>query len=222
VAYESNIITMVGNLTDDPELRFTGNGTPVASFRLASNRRWTDRSGEQQEETTFISVNCWRDLGENVASSLKKGDRAVVIGRLRIRSYDTSDGQTRWVTEIEADEVAPAVHGDEGRLLLLLAAAVGPPPVAGDAEVGHRGPVAQEAQLGVVGQVADHRDDVVLVRHGLILSSLTRLAVAHRSRRWRGRSQGWLCSGGRRPVGPTARFAPWPGAGGPGCRGGSS
>jgi single-strand DNA-binding protein len=110
VAYENNIITMVGNLTDDPELRFLGNGTPVANFRIASNRRWTDRSGQQQEETTFVTVNCWRDLGENVASSLKKGDRAVVIGRLRIRSYDTSDGQTRWVTEIEADEVAPSLR----------------------------------------------------------------------------------------------------------------
>jgi single-strand DNA-binding protein len=110
VAYENNIITMVGNLTDDPELRFTGNGTPVASFRLASNRRWTDRSGEQQEETTFISVNCWRDLGENVANSLRKGDRAVVIGRLRIRDYEDRDKQRRWVTEIEADEVAPSLR----------------------------------------------------------------------------------------------------------------
>ncbi len=110
MAYESNFITMVGNLTDDPELRFLGSGTAVANFRIASNRRWTDKSGQQQEETTFVTVNCWRDLGENVASSLKKGDRAVVIGRLRIRSYDTSDGQTRWVTEIEADEVAPSLR----------------------------------------------------------------------------------------------------------------
>lgn len=110
MAYESNIITMVGNLTDDPELRFLGNGTPVANFRIASNRRWTDRNGTQQEETTFVTVNCWRDLGENVAASLHKGDRAIVIGRLRIRSYETSDGQTRWVTEIEADEVAPSLR----------------------------------------------------------------------------------------------------------------
>ncbi|MGH3441618.1 MAG: single-stranded DNA-binding protein [Nitriliruptorales bacterium] len=110
MAYESNIITMVGNLTDDPELRFLGNGTPVASFRIASNRRWTDREGQQQEETTFVSVNCWRDLGENVAQSLHKGDRAIVIGRLRIRSYEGQDKQTRWVTEIEADEVAPSLR----------------------------------------------------------------------------------------------------------------
>lgn len=110
MAYESNIITMIGNLTDDPELRFLGSGTAVAKFRIASNRRWTDRDGQQQEETTFIDVNAWRDLGENVASSLKKGDRAIVIGRLRIRSYEGQDKQTRWATEIEADEVAPSLR----------------------------------------------------------------------------------------------------------------
>jgi single-strand DNA-binding protein len=110
VAYESNIITMVGNLTDDPELRFLGNGTAVANFTIASNRNWTDRDGQKQEETTFVRVNAWRDLGENVAGSLKKGDRAIVIGRLRIRSYQDRDDQTRWVTEIEADEVAPSLR----------------------------------------------------------------------------------------------------------------
>jgi len=110
MAFESNYVTMIGNLTDDPELRFTGGGTPVCGFRIASNRRFTDRSGQQQEETTFMNVNVWRDLAENVAESLKKGDRAIVIGRLRVRSYDASDGQTKWVTEIEADEVAPSLR----------------------------------------------------------------------------------------------------------------
>lgn len=110
MAYESNFITMIGNLTDDPELRFLGNGTPVANFTIASNRRWTGRDGEQQEETTFVRVNCWRDLGENVASTFHKGDRAIVIGRLRIREYEGSDGQRRWSTEIEADEVAPSLR----------------------------------------------------------------------------------------------------------------
>lgn len=110
MAYESNMISMVGNLTDDPELRFLGNGTPVANFTIASNRRWTDREGRQQEETTFVRVNAWRDLGENTAQSLRKGDRAVVLGRLRIRSYENREGQTRWITEIEADEVAPSLR----------------------------------------------------------------------------------------------------------------
>lgn len=110
MAYHENNITMVGNLTDDPELRFTPGGTPVCSLRLASNRRWTGRDGQQQEETTFLNVNVWRDTAENVAETLHKGDRAVVIGRVRVRNYENQQGQTVWVTEIEADEVAPSLR----------------------------------------------------------------------------------------------------------------
>jgi single-strand DNA-binding protein len=110
VAFESNYITFIGNLTDDPDLRFTGGGAPVASFRVASNRRFTDRSGNQQEETTFMNVNCWRDLAENAAESLSKGDRVIVIGRVRVRSYENREGQTVWTTEIEADEIAPSLR----------------------------------------------------------------------------------------------------------------
>ncbi len=116
MAYESNFITMIGNLTDDPDLRFTGSGIPVCNFRIASNRRWTDRNGQQQEETTFVGVNIWRDMAENVAESLRKGDRVIVIGRLRIRSYDDRDGQTKWITEIEADEVAPSLRWARTRI----------------------------------------------------------------------------------------------------------
>ena len=110
MAFESNIITFIGNLTDDPDLRFTQGGAPVASFRVASNRRFTDRSGNQQEETTFLNVNCWRDLAENAAESLSKGDRVVVIGRVRVRSYENRVGRTVWSTEIEADEIAPSLR----------------------------------------------------------------------------------------------------------------
>ena len=110
MAFESNIITFIGNLTDDPDLRFTQGGAPVASFRVASNRRFTDRAGNQQEETTFLNVNCWRDLAENAAESLKKGDRVIVIGRVRVRSYENREGQTVWTTEIEADEIAPSLR----------------------------------------------------------------------------------------------------------------
>lgn len=110
MAYESNIATMVGNLTDDPELRFTQGGTAVANFTVASNRRYTDRSGQQQEETTFMRANCWRDMAENVAESLHKGDRIIVIGRIRVRNYEDQSGQTKWITEIEADEVAPSLR----------------------------------------------------------------------------------------------------------------
>jgi single-strand DNA-binding protein len=110
VAFESNFITFIGNLTDDPDLRFTQSGAPVASFRVASNRRYTDRSGNQQEETTFLNVNAWRDLAENAAESLSKGDRVIVIGRVRVRSYENREGQTVWTTEIEADEIAPSLR----------------------------------------------------------------------------------------------------------------
>ncbi len=110
MAFESNFASMIGNLTDDPDLRFLGNGTPVCNFRIASNRRYTDRDGQTQEETTFMNVVAWRELGENVAESLSKGDRAVVLGRIQVRSYETQDGQTRWVTEIQADDVAPSLR----------------------------------------------------------------------------------------------------------------
>lgn len=110
MAFESNIATMIGNLTDDPELRFTPSGAAVANFTVASNRRYTDRSGNQQEEATFMRVNCWRDMAENVAESLHKGDRIIVIGRIRVRSYEDQTGQTKWITEIEADEVAPSLR----------------------------------------------------------------------------------------------------------------
>jgi single-strand DNA-binding protein len=110
VAFESNFITFIGNLTDDPELRFTQNGAAVATLRVASNRRFNDRSGNQQEETTYLNVNCWRELAENAAESLSKGDRVIVIGRVRVRSYENREGQTVWTTEIEADEIAPSLR----------------------------------------------------------------------------------------------------------------
>lgn len=110
MAFESNYVTFIGNLTDDPELRHTQAGAAVVTLRLASNRRWNDRDGQQQEETTYLNVNCWRELAENVAATLHKGDRAVAIGRLRVRSYENREGQTVWVTEIEADEVAPSLR----------------------------------------------------------------------------------------------------------------
>jgi single-strand DNA-binding protein len=110
MAFESNYVTFIGNLTDDPELRFTQGGTPVATIRLASNRRWNDRDGQQQEETTYLNVTCWRDMAENVAETLHKGDRAIAIGRLKVRSYENREGQTVWTTEIEADEIAPSLR----------------------------------------------------------------------------------------------------------------
>ncbi|MDX1510142.1 MAG: single-stranded DNA-binding protein [Nitriliruptorales bacterium] len=110
MAFESNFMTIIGNLTDDPELRFTGSGVPVVGLTVAWNRKWTGRDGREGEETVFMDVNAWRDMAENVAESLHKGDRVVVIGRIKKRSYEAQDGSTRWVTEIEADEICPSLR----------------------------------------------------------------------------------------------------------------
>ena len=110
MAFESNYVTFIGNLTDDPELRYTQSGAAVTTIRLASNRRWTGRDGQEGEETTYLNVNIWREMAENVAETFSKGDRAIAIGRLKVRSYENREGQTVWVTEIEADEVAPSLR----------------------------------------------------------------------------------------------------------------
>ncbi len=110
MAGNDNFTVQVGNLTGDPELRFTQNGTPVTNFDLAVNQRVKDSDGAWRDgEASFFRVNVWRDQAENVAESLAKGHRAVVVGRLRTRTFETSDGDKRTVTEIDADEVAPSL-----------------------------------------------------------------------------------------------------------------
>jgi single-strand DNA-binding protein len=105
----TNSVTLIGNLTRDPELRFTTGGRGVASFGLAVNRRW-QQNGEWQEQVSFFNVVCWGDLGENVATTLNKGSRAIVTGRLEQRNYETSEGEKRNVFEIIADEVGPSLR----------------------------------------------------------------------------------------------------------------
>lgn len=105
VSYESNSATFIGNLTDDPTLRFTQGGVPVANLTIANNRKIGDR-----ETTVFLDIVAWRSLAENVAESLRKGDRVIAIGSIKKRSYENKDGQTVWVTEIEADEVSPSLR----------------------------------------------------------------------------------------------------------------
>ena len=107
-----NVITLVGNLTDDPELRFTPNGVAVANVRIAVNRRVRNQQTNDWEDKLdgYFTVNVWRDHAENVAESLHRGNRVLVTGRLISRSYQDKDGQTRWVTEIEADEICPSLR----------------------------------------------------------------------------------------------------------------
>jgi single-strand DNA-binding protein len=103
-------VTITGNLTDDPELKHTPNGNLVANFRLAVTARINVDGGWKDGETSFFRVNVWRQLAEHVTDSLAKGDRAVVIGRLKSRSWETPEGDKRSVVEVEADEVAPSLR----------------------------------------------------------------------------------------------------------------
>ncbi|MCM3883911.1 single-stranded DNA-binding protein [Frankia sp. R82] len=114
-------ITVVGNLVDDPEHRTTAGGASVCSFRLASTPRRFDRSESRWVDgtTLFVRVSCWRQLADNVASSLNKGDRALVFGHLRQRSFETSEGERRVSFEIDADAVGAELtwHGARSQRL---------------------------------------------------------------------------------------------------------
>jgi single-strand DNA-binding protein len=104
-------ITVVGNLVDDPELRFTPSGAAVANFRIASTPRTFNRQSNEWEDgdTLFLSCSVWRQAAENVAESLQKGMRVVVQGNLRSRQYETREGEKRTVFEIQVDEVGPSL-----------------------------------------------------------------------------------------------------------------
>ena len=106
-----NSVTLVGNITRDPELRFTNTGQATASFGLAVNRMWTDRqTNERREATSFFDIVCWREMAENVSESLQKGARVVVTGRLEQRSWETAEGERRSKIEVIADEVGPSLR----------------------------------------------------------------------------------------------------------------
>src|SRR5680860_975048 len=104
-------ITVVGNLVDDPELRFTPSGAAVANFRVASTPRTFDKQANEWKdgEALFLSCSVWRQAAENVAESLQRGMRVVIHGRLKARSYETREGEKRTVFEIDVDEVGPSM-----------------------------------------------------------------------------------------------------------------
>ena len=105
-------ITVVGNLTDDPELRFTPSGAAVAKFRVASTPRFMDKQTNEWKdgEPLFLTCNVWRQAAENCAESLQRGARVIVTGRLRQRSYETREGEKRTVMELEVDEIGPSLR----------------------------------------------------------------------------------------------------------------
>ena len=111
-------ITLVGNLVDDPQLRYTPTGQAVASFRVASTPRFMDRQTNEWKDgdSLFLSCNVWRQAAENVAESLQRGMRVIVSGRLRQRSYETKEGEKRTVYEVEVDEVGPSLRNASAKV----------------------------------------------------------------------------------------------------------
>lgn len=106
-----NTVTLVGNATRDPELRYTAGGQAKAEFGLAVNRRWTNRQTQEQEESvSFFNVVAWREMAENIGESITKGMRVVVSGRLEQRSWETPQGEKRTVVEVVADEIGPSLR----------------------------------------------------------------------------------------------------------------
>jgi single-strand DNA-binding protein len=112
MAAGDTVITLVGNLVDDPELRFTPSGAAVAKFRLASTPRYLDKQTNEWKdgESLFLTCNVWRQAAENVAETLQRGMRVIVQGRLKQRSYETKEGEKRTVYEVEVDELGPSLR----------------------------------------------------------------------------------------------------------------
>jgi single-strand DNA-binding protein len=106
-----NSVTLVGNITRDPELRFTPSGQATVTFGLAVNRRWQNRQTQEWEEaTSFFDVVCWREMAENASESLARGSRVIVVGRLEQRSWETPEGEKRSKIEVVADEIGPSLR----------------------------------------------------------------------------------------------------------------
>jgi len=112
-------ITIIGNLVDDPQLRYTPTGQAVANFRVASTPRFLDRQTNEWKDgdSLFLSCNIWRQAAENVAESLQRGMRVIVSGRLRQRSYETKEGEKRTVYEVEVDEVGPSLRNASAKVV---------------------------------------------------------------------------------------------------------
>lgn len=106
----TSTVTIVGNLTRDPELRYTPNGAPVTTFGVAANRRWKNRQDQWEEQVSFFNITCWQDLAQNTADTLTKGTRVIVTGRLEQRSWENEAGERRSVVEVVADEVGPSLR----------------------------------------------------------------------------------------------------------------
>ena len=141
------VITVIGNLTADPELRWTQAGAPVADFTVASTPRTYDRNaGEWRDgDTLFMRCSVWRETAENVAESLRKGMRVIVQGRLTQRSYDTQQGERRTVVELQVDEVGPSLRRARAQVTRNQAQPASAPPASASGSGGAAGWGRQEA-----------------------------------------------------------------------------
>ena len=127
----SSHVTLTGNLTREPELRYTPAGAATCNFGLAVNRKWQNRTtNEWEEQTSFFNVVAWREMAENAAESLTKGSRVIVTGRLEQRSWETPDGEKRSVVEVVADEIGPSLRWATAQVVKT--ERVGAKPDAGD------------------------------------------------------------------------------------------
>jgi single-strand DNA-binding protein len=118
MAGDDTQLTIVGNLVDDPQLRYTATGNAVANFRVASTPRFLDRTANEWRDgdSLFLTCNVWRQPAENVAESLQRGMRVIVSGRLRQRSYETKEGEKRTVYEVEVDDVGPSLRNASAKV----------------------------------------------------------------------------------------------------------
>lgn len=144
------VITVVGNLTSDPELRFTPNGAAVSNFTVASTPRIFDRQRNEfiDGETLFLRCSAWKEVGENSAESLQRGTRVIVQGRLKSRSFETMEGEKRTVMELDVDEVGPSLR----RATAVVTKTQGDGGFSGQQSGGNFGGQQQQSQQGGWGQ----------------------------------------------------------------------
>ena len=143
-------LTITGNLVDDPELRFTPSGQPVAKFRIASTPRYFDKQANawKDGDSLFLTVNVWRQAAENVAESMTRGTRAIVTGRLRQRSYETKEGEKRTVYELEADEVGVSLKNATAKVAKVTRTSGGEAQASQQASTGEADPWASDKPGG--------------------------------------------------------------------------
>lgn len=106
----ANNVTLIGNLVDDPELRFTASGVALANIRFAVNKSWKDQNGDWQEETSFFGGTVWRDQAEYAAESLQKGQRVIIVGKLQQRQWENDQGEKRSMIDVAIDEIGPSLR----------------------------------------------------------------------------------------------------------------